>query len=173
MEDIGHNTVNMSYMQSLYSYELATFAIKVYQALPKDTTHLVSGGSSGCAIASGVVVIAALKGKALDHVTYYTKAAESHRGIPTNNKRAGRHVGFHRGVFVDDFIDEGKTMFSVLSKMEAEYRDKITHAVVASDIYLRNYGSEKKEKLERELKIEIVFATNGYEIPRIKNLRNV
>lgn len=112
----------MYYKETLYSGATLQEAAEEYLAeLPPNITVLVSGGSSGCALASAMLVIASQKGRSLSHCAVYTREAskERHRELTRNTELYSVHSGIggsvpmERRCFVDDLIDTGETVKSV------------------------------------------------------------
>ncbi len=98
--------------------------------IPKEATHLVSASTSGAAVATLILAAAALEGRNLSHCHIHPPSRRSHRGeekvysgiLPIRKENAC--------VFVDDFIDSGKTMLTsilILNDATAKHgRTKLT-----------------------------------------------
>jgi len=113
--------MGMYYGDTLYkSTTIADCARAFLKDLPGDVDILVSGGSSGCALASAML---ALSGdRVLKHCAFYSKGHESHRGRAKeySGYRAYPAVDGDEGsacCVVDDLIDTGKTVRSLLSRI--------------------------------------------------------
>ena len=110
--------LNLYYNTSLYCGKDLKLAAEAYAAmLPSDVTMLVSGGSSGCAIASAMLVVV---DRDLKHLSVYSDSHKSHRGVEKHT--AGPYVSPKDVVaIVDDFIDSGKTIRSLSTRCNPKY----------------------------------------------------
>jgi adenine/guanine phosphoribosyltransferase-like PRPP-binding protein len=114
-------------------------AAKLYLSnLPRDVTHLICKGSSGCAIASAMLALH--KGKKELRSLVVRKDNE--------NNHSGKTVGFppynidgHIACFVDDFISTGFTFKSILD-WAADCGISIKYSIVGHD---SNEGHLAKE----------------------------
>lgn len=101
-------SINFSYNRTFYSPLLKDWAELMVRLLPQRVSVLVSSSSSGCALASAMIVIAAQQGRRLENI-YVRKNNESKHGgrscelwwLDTCKNRVA--------AFVDDFINSGET----------------------------------------------------------------
>lgn len=106
---------DLVYNSSLYSSgRQQHFARRYLRALPKDIRYLVSGGSSGHAIASAML---ALSDRDLFHCHIVKPSdTQSHRGC-TNHRYRG-HFPLGPWAFVDDVTSSGDTYRAICEAIE-------------------------------------------------------
>ena len=133
--------LTVNYGESFYySDELKKCARAYVGNLPEDVNVLVSIGSSGCAIASAMMMIS---DRPLEHYSVRRKRNEGH---------SSSHAGFIRrhnkdmiACFVDDFISTGASVDKVL-KWDIENYDFIKYVLVSrGDTYCVSTGIKKVE----------------------------
>ena len=107
--------MNISYERTFYATKRIKAATKRFlKALPEDVNFLVSTGSSGCAIASAMLVTS---DKPLRHVVLRKDSEESH-----GSSRIWNFPPNPVGAFVDDFISTGTTADRVLNECGAKVK---------------------------------------------------
>lgn len=103
----------MHYNWSLYKGNpLLHFADRYFKRLPKDVTLLLSRGASGCAIASALVLYAALNGKELNHI-HLRKPGECAHSAHAGPSRLTNQVA----CIVDDFVSSGETIEEIMETL--------------------------------------------------------
>ena len=146
---MGHGVV---YRYTFYRSGDIRIAAKAYlEALPSDVTKLVSGGSSGCAIASAMLTLTDRK---LTHMHIYDPQAIRHRD------RFGDDSGYRptsdrRDVlcFVDDFMESGSTARSVSTHGEVKNYGHLKYLMVD-----RPYGAiEPCEATAADIGAELIW----------------
>ena len=105
--------MNLEYGKSFFGKDLKIWAKSYLEKLPEDVTHLLTMGSSGCAIASGMI---ALSPDRELYQIYVKKEGErshcSHTTYPCSTSIGGDIVG--AVAIVDDFISTGETVNELL-----------------------------------------------------------
>jgi orotate phosphoribosyltransferase-like protein len=101
-------SIGFSYNRTLYSPLLKDWAELMVRLLPQRVSVLVSTSSSGCALASAMIVIAAQQGRRLENIYVRKNNESAHAGrscdllwLDTCENRVA--------AFVDDFINSGET----------------------------------------------------------------
>lgn len=100
---------HFEYNKSFYNKRDLKYFAKLYlEFLPKDVTGLVSMGSSGCTIASAMLL---LHNKRLNHYYIRKENEESHEHMTYiyNSKTLA---------IVDDFISSGKTIINICERLK-------------------------------------------------------
>lgn len=142
-----------SYDKSFYNKKDLKYFAKLYlKFLPEDVTGLVSMGSSGCSIASAMLV---LHKKRLDHF-HIRKEEMSHStytSIPSNKN--------HVLAIVDDFISTGKTILKITERLKKILERKpkiITKYVLVLNCPggLKNMNSEFKTLYDNGVEIILI-----------------
>lgn len=132
--------MEMRYETTLYFHRQLQRCARVFlEHLPEDVNALMSTGSSGCALASAMVV---LSKKPLDHL-YVRKETE----IAGHSSTSAGHYG-HALLYaiVDDLIDSGQTMEEL-----AEYKRKTglhVKCAMVGKVMLSYQWSDKNTKIE-------------------------
>ena len=107
--------MNITYEKTFYGGKsLKAITKRFLKELPEDVNFLISTGSSGCAIASAMIVTA---DRHLRHCVIRKENEDSHSGL--------RGFGYPKkpvGAFVDDFISTGTTVKRVLEECEKRVR---------------------------------------------------
>ena len=94
--------MSICYSGTFYDGKTLNRAAKVYlEYLPHDVNGLLSQGTSGCAIASAMLVKSRRK---LSHVAIRKDGEMSHQAGYAGTIRGGKYV------IVDDFMETGKTI---------------------------------------------------------------
>ena len=107
------------YNQDLYNGgTLLEYGRKYLSLLPQEVTCLVSGGASGCAIASAMMVCAAIKGRELVHSSFYSKDHVSHHTGSTKTHSGACPSIAGQVAIVDDLIDAGNTVRSLSTRID-------------------------------------------------------
>ena len=132
------------YGVGLYNKDIKKHAIEYLKALPDDVTMLVSIGSSGCAIASAMLVLAK---KPLVHMQYRKEKEESH-----STGRIGCNIGGYntpradtRVAIVDDFTTTGKTLANLIDRVEEDELN--IRAIIISKVWDNWASSRYKNKI--------------------------
>ena len=143
------NDRHFEYGSSLYKEDIKYWAKRCLGSLPKGTKHLVSSGSSGCALASAML---ALSETPLTHLCLYLGEKQgpyggSHRrsqGLP--GVRGVRNREF---VFVDDLLDRGRTFEYVQERIHSE------KGVIGAAVFCRTdwAASDVLLKLNRQTRV--------------------
>jgi phosphoribosylpyrophosphate synthetase len=135
---------SFEYGSSFYNTkELKYYVEKYIKKLPKDVTCLVSIGSSGCAIASAMLI---LSKKSLGHISLRKNNMES------------QHATFYAGkskpddvcCIVDDFINTGETIKNIINKLSI-FENNIKYILVE-----HSYFSQKELKAITIKKIKLL-----------------
>lgn len=146
-------TDRIFYAQTFYSSEgLQKYAIRYLGELPTDVTTLISQGSSGCAIASAMLAHTVFP---LNHVQFRKRGEDSHRSDYIGDYNKSRCVC----AIVDDLIETGKTVISLLNKCK-EYEIPVKYVIVGH-IWNDDLKQEYKD-LIKEMNIQVI------EIEKIK-----
>lgn len=101
-------SIGFSYNRTFYSPLLKDWAELMVRLLPQRVSVLVSSSSSGCALASAMIVIAAQQGRRLENI-YVRKNNESEHGGPSCELWWLDTCENRVAAFVDDFINTGDT----------------------------------------------------------------
>jgi hypothetical protein len=97
----------MLYNDSLYrGSDLKYWARRCLKHLPREISHLITATSSGCALASGMLLASR---RELNHV-HWSRERGAFRG-------AGRYQQGNVYAFVDDLIETGRTYYEVELQM--------------------------------------------------------
>lgn len=128
--------MQLEYNKSFYRADmLQKYAEQYLAALPKETTCLVSTGSSGCAIASAIL---ALSGDGSLRHLYIPKVKEHRHGGPAYFwLQTEKSV-----VIVDDFVESGSTIRRLVTIL-----------------------TKKKRLCKREFQVCILTTTPEFDIP--------
>jgi len=144
--------MNMTHGYSFYSgKKLVHWANEYYKKLPKDVTHLVCSSSSGMAIASAVIYVAAENDREL-RVLYVKR-----KKWTFNSFGAGDKLHVSKGgltftdvtCFIDDLIDQGGTRDACKNAILDEFQQEINYSLV-SDYY--NDSSKLKLTIMKKVK---------------------
>lgn len=138
---------------SLYkSEEMAEIGKKYLAKIPKKVEQIVSGSSSGCAVATAILFAASLEGRHMNHVFYYPeKAGCGHRGSEKRFSGIPRTCVYT--AFVDDFVDSGKTAKSVISLAERIHGIEVKFVVVSRLPYV---GISELKEIEKTGTIKVI-----------------
>lgn len=138
----------LMYQLSLYNgTRLRTFSRIMSKALWGKTTHVISGGSSACVLASSII----LRKPKLTHLFLYpSDTIHTHRGAKT--KVASGYVGDGQHVaFVDDLLDSGATARSVFLHYTKYFSENELSQIKTMDFYFfKNYGGKEGIQLLRD-----------------------
>ena len=139
------NSIHLEYGRSLYCDDIKLWATRCLKSLPAGTEHLVSAGSSGCALASAML---ALSENPLTHLCLFMKSGNSHRGYTMTGRSRGVPSLYHASayVFVDDLIDTGTTLESVRTTLHTEHAT-LTAAVVCRLDWVNSARLDQLRKL--------------------------
>lgn len=103
----------LSYSCSLYqSKGLGEIAREYYKAIPKDVKYIVTMGTSGCSLATAILMVA---DRELFHVSFRKEGESAH-----SSKYAGEINGAGSAVIVDDFIATGETVQKIMACAKAQ-----------------------------------------------------
>lgn len=108
---------NFRYNYTFYQQDIKQFAKLFLDLLPKNVTHLICSSSSGCAIATAMIV---LSEKPLTMI-YVRKENEVTHGYPIDG-----HVPQDKICFVDDVIASGNTLWICYNKKPFNYSITVT-----------------------------------------------
>lgn len=139
-----------------YSVALAKWAEMFYKQIPKGTTTIVSRGSSGCTIASAILMLAALKkdGKKLSH--HHVSKSKNHRRGTAGPEFLDEN---DKIVIVDDFVSSGKTIRAIVSHIRKQVPAfSYTNINV---ILATTYGVSRLKEAAQKLGVNLFFA-NGH-----------
>jgi orotate phosphoribosyltransferase-like protein len=146
----------IEYDNSLYESEsLQNWAKMFAKALPKETTMLISAGTSGCSIATSILMLV----PELQHIHIHPENRISHRGI-MKNMSGKRCESNQKCVFVDDFVSMGETATKTLEAFLLYNEEcNLENKLIAMLFGMR--GCRRNEpKLLEKFKVPIFFA-NG------------
>ena len=147
---------SFEYSHSFYDGTLLKYyALECLEVLPEEVTHLISGGSSGCAIASSMLVLAK---RQLFHRHIYTATeGKGHRGgMELKDKTSGcfpRRIDPVTAI-VDDMIDSGNTIRSLFTRIDQ--CNHLKYVVIAHDYHIKNKA--KHDGIKRDLGLKIISA---------------
>jgi phosphoribosylpyrophosphate synthetase len=100
----------ISYDDSFFNgNDLRMWAERFSKKIPKNTQILISAGSSGCAIASAILMLR----PELSHLQIHPEGRNSHRGSQKSTSGFADYPG-SKGVFVDDFMETGATAIKTM-----------------------------------------------------------
>jgi len=143
----------MVYGDSFYNSEgLRLYAAKFLAVLPKGTEALISGGSSGCAIASAMLTLSEMP---LKHRHYYKKDSVGHRG--QTKRDAGLCLCDAKCVIVDDLIDCGNTVRAMASRADGESCNLI--GIIVGELYAE--AGTDLQKLADDMECPITTVDDG------------
>jgi orotate phosphoribosyltransferase len=100
--------IKVEYKSPFFTQDLKSCAHEYLQRLPGEVDGLVSIGSSGCAIASAMMV---LSNRIKTNVCIRKSDEKSHNNSPT-----GLHGKASVYAIVDDFIDTGTTVLDLINR---------------------------------------------------------
>lgn len=133
--------MEISYAESFFSSTKLKYFVKCYlEVLPDDVNCLVSMGSSGCSIASAMLLVSK---KPLKHI-YLKKGNER-----SHNTFSGPNICYNDVIaIVDDFISTGNTIKKIHNKLDKVFGDKakVKYIIVGNE-YCCDYKPKRGEKL--------------------------
>lgn len=135
--------MRITYAETLYCSDLKSVAKAYLNLLPEDVTGLLSQGSSGCAIASGMI---ALSKRDLVHNSVRKEGEDTHSTLTIPALREDKWA------IVDDFISTGKTTFRVLTWAKMR---KLKVACVIVD-HINTWMWREEYKLPVRLPVHVV-----------------
>ncbi|NMC87011.1 MAG: phosphoribosyltransferase [Candidatus Moranbacteria bacterium] len=125
----------MIYGESLYNNtDLFLYASYIFEKIPAECRFIISSSSSGCALASALLILAAQNNKELYNIYVHKKGESSHNNDDIFNSYwiasiANKNENI---LFVDDLVAEGSTLircidfvksFNIFYKMQFEITD--------------------------------------------------
>ncbi len=137
----------MEYRKSFFrSDNLQKYAKEYLKVLPKDVTCLVSRGSSGCSIASAMLV---LSERRLKHWYIRKERERAHEGWDAGFRNK-------RDIFaiVDDFINSGQTVEKIINYIKKEYGIKNIRCIIVA------YNDDYELKRQKNIKIIEIDCTD-------------
>ena len=138
--------MNISYERTFYASKRIKAATKRFlKALPEEVNFLVSTGSSGCAIASAMLVTSA---RSLRHVVIRKDSEQSH-----GSSRIWEFPQNPVGAFVDDFISTGKTADGVLEKCGK----KVKYVLVGTSDFSPNGNKPEMAEISDSHNVKIIL----------------
>jgi len=109
------------YNNSFYGQELKEWAKEYLNHLPPEVDTLATRGSSGCTIASAMLV---LSNRPLYHKQFRKENEKAHASYSVG------HYGYGKIVIVDDFMDTGETINKIIENL-AHDNHKATCIIVS------------------------------------------
>lgn len=138
--------MNISYERTFYASKRIKAATKRFlKALPEEVNFLVSTGSSGCAIASAMLVTSA---RSLRHVVIRKDSEQSH-----GSSRIWEFPQNPVGAFVDDFISTGNTANAVLKQC----KEKVKYVIVGTSDFSPNGNKPAMDKVANRHNVKIIL----------------
>lgn len=134
-------TERIEYGESFFSSKSFKRYVKYYtKVLPDDVNCLVSMGSSGCSIASAMLLVSKYP---LKHIYLKKNNEKSH------NAFSGPNICYNDVVaIVDDFISTGATIRKIHKKLDRLFGDKAkVKYIIIGNQYCCDYKPKRGEKL--------------------------
>lgn len=156
--------MDFSYNRTVYSPDLADWAQAMAHILPDDVAILTSSSSSGCAVASAIIVAARIQhGRKLENVFVRKNGEQSHCDVSMSDLWWIDSMPNKTAAFVDDFVFAGDTFERVFKKVGAFIDIKYVLTLIGPGT-----DSSKTSKLARlkeisGVDIQWVFPQNPFE----------